>query len=399
MSDKELEKLLNKYAQSKSNSKNKDLQKLVSKNNNVTASQQIVENSKSKRVAMPKYAVVLIATLCIIVIAFSIAFPITYIMQSKNNQGGENNAPEDSITKVWTAPMAYEIAVKGGYTGTYEEFLQVFSNISTVKLDEEGNITLIFADGTEINAGKIEGNFNKGITSITVGENGDLIILYSDGSSQTLPSNIFKGEQGVGIKDMYIDENGYMIVILTDDTVINAGYVYQKETYTLELDAQGGYLDISDYGEITPVPEKTTYNKDDYAQLPVPIKKMYTFEGWYMIVDGKEVKVEGGIKMVSDIKLVAKWSGGPDYPKFTIPDAYLGTYVERNNSDFTMVVKSDVLECTLDGEMVKYYPVVIDGKTKVYMDNIYADMLVDMRLYEGMIIFQFQDQVTVFVRK
>lgn len=397
MSDKEFDKLMNEYVQSKANKPDKDLNKLAIKNTETSSENSSdMQKSYQRHIGMPKYAVALIVALCVVVLVFAVAFPVAFINSKQNN----NEESKQTINRVWTAEMAYEIAVKGGYTGTYEEFLKVFSYINTVKMDEEGNLTLIFADGTEISAGKVEGDFNKGITSIAVGENGDLIISYSDGTTQTLPSSLFKGEQGVGIQDMYIDENGYMIVILTDGSKINAGLVNSKEKYTLELDPQGGYLE-TDYGGIDYIETSYIYEKDQYVQLPELKKTLYKFEGWYMIVDGQEIYVGDGITMVGDIKLVAKWSGGPEniYTKYEIPEEYHGTYISAASDNTIVQIKKDVIEAhNIEGGVAYYYPIIVDGKTRIYMEGIYADWEIYIKYEKDKVTLTFQDQVIIYLR-
>lgn len=397
MNDKKFEEMMNKYVQSKSGDMNNDLQKLVTKEIAEQKTEKVgASRNPEKRRGVPGYAVALIVALCVVVVAFAVVFPVTYINGMKD--GGEEE--KTTITKVWTAEMAYEVAVKGGYTGTFEEFLKVFSYIETVKLDDEGNLTLIFADGTEISAGKVEGDFNKGIASIAVNEDGDLVISYSDGTTQTLPSSLFKGEQGVGIKDMYIDDEGYMIVILTDGSVINAGLVNSKEKYTLELDPQGGYLE-TDYGGIDYIETSYVYEKDQYVQLPELKRTLYKFEGWYMIVDGQEIYVGNGITMVGDIKLVAKWSGGPEslYTKYEIPEEYHGTYISADGDNTVIQIKKDVIEAyNIEGDSSYYYPIIVDGKTRIYMEGIYADWEIYIKYEKDKVTLTFQEQEIVYLR-
>lgn len=393
MDNKKFEELMNKYVESKSGDVNTDLQKLSSRPLPEKESSESYGKIQ-KKASFPKYAVALIAAMCVVVLVFAIVFPIAYINTLKPDED-----PEKGITKVWTASMAYEVAVQGGYTGTYEEFLQVFSQIETVSMDEEGNLTLKFSDGTEISAGKVEGNFNKGIASISVGENGDLIISYSDGSVQTLPSSLFKGEQGVGIADMYINDEGYMIVILTDGSIINAGLVNAKEKYTLTIDADGGYIDVNGNGQIEIVDESPKeYESGTKVSLPKLSKKMYTFEGWYMVIDGREISVGDSVTMVSDITVVAKWSGGPNYPDYEIPQTYHGLYVVQNNPSVAMEVFSDVMVVTMDGGSDNYYPTIIDGKVKIYMNNYYIDILLDVSFGENAMIISYDGTTTLFVK-
>jgi len=62
-----------------------------------------------------------------------------------------------------------------------------------------------------------------GIADIKLNENGELIVTLTDGTEKNLGK--VKGEDGVGISGVSINENGEMIVTLTDGTELNAGAV------------------------------------------------------------------------------------------------------------------------------------------------------------------------------
>lgn len=398
MKDRELDRILREYVQSKAGDAEKDLRKLVAEPQKEREGRAVTERYIAKKTMPYKWAVGIMSAMCVLVMVFAIVFPIAYVSANipVPLPGDETESP--SFSKVWTADVAFQAAVIGGYEGTYEDFLKLFSNIDTVSVDDEGNITLKLADGSTISAGKVEGSFNKSIVSISVDPSGDLIIAYSDGTMQTLESSIFKGEQGVGIADMYIDEEGYMIVILTDGSIINAGLVNAKETYTLTIDANGGYIDVDGNGRVEFVDSVKEYESGTYVSLPILSKKMYTFEGWYMVVDGREINVGSGVNVVADMTVIAKWSGGPDYPDYTIPEEYHGVYISQSDPNVTLEVESDKIKCTIDGASDYYYPTIIDGKVKMYMDNYYIDMLVDVSFGEGAMVTTFGEQVSVFVK-
>lgn len=391
MKDRDLNKLMYEYLKSKSRDVNDDLKKLAQ----VPVSEKKESNSckEVERTRAYKFALAAMAAMCVIVLVFAVAFPVAYVNSQK-----QDLPSTETISNVWTASMAYEVAVQSGYSGSFEEFLKLFSYIETVKIDEENNLTLILADGTQISAGKVEGNFNKSIASVSVNQNGDLVISYTDGTVQTVESSVFKGEQGVGIADMYINDEGYMIVVLTDGSIINAGLVNAKEKYTLTIDAQGGYIDVDGNGQIELVDSVKEYESGTYVSLPKLSRKMYTFEGWYMVVDGKEISVGDGVKVVSDMTVIAKWSGGPDYPQYSIPADYCGVYISQNNPNIILEVETDKIKCTIDGLSDYYYPTIIDGKVKLYMDNYYIDMLVDVSFGEGVMMTTYGEQVSVFVK-
>ena len=69
-----------------------------------------------------------------------------------------------------------------------------------------------------------------GIADIKLNENGELIITLTDGTENNLGK--VKGEDGVGISGVSINENGELIVTLTNGTELNAGIVRTAETAT-----------------------------------------------------------------------------------------------------------------------------------------------------------------------
>lgn len=163
-------------------------------------------------------------------------------------------------------------------------------------------------------------------------------------------------------------------------------------------DANGGYIDVDGNGRVEFVDSVKEYESGTYVSLPILSKKMYTFEGWYMVVDGREINVGSGVNVVADMTVIAKWSGGPDYPDYTIPEEYHGVYISQSDPNVTLEVESDKIKCTIDGASDYYYPTIIDGKVKMYMDNYYIDMLVDVSFGEGAMVTTFGEQVSVFVK-
>lgn len=118
----------------------------------------------------------------------------------------------------------------------------------------------------------------------------------------------------------------------------------------------------------------------------------------YCIKKGREISVGDSVTMVSDITVVAKWSGGPNYPDYEIPQTYHGLYVVQNNPSVTMEVFSDVMVVTMDGGSDNYYPTIIDGKVKIYMNNYYIDILLDVSFGENAMIISYDGTTTLFVK-
>ena len=128
--------------------------------------------------------------------------------------------------------------------------------VKSVTIDENGNLIITLTDDTVYNAGKVTGNNGDkgetgaagvGVKSVAIDENGNLVITLTDDTVNNLgkiPGA--KGDQGaqgdkgdkgdkgdagnngaagVGVKDAVVDENGNLIITLTDGTVYNLGNV------------------------------------------------------------------------------------------------------------------------------------------------------------------------------
>ena len=78
-----------------------------------------------------------------------------------------------------------------------------------------------------------DGSDGVGIADIQLNENGELIITLTDGTEKNLGK--VTGEDGVGISGVSINENGELIVTLTDGTELNAGAVPTAAAETSEL--------------------------------------------------------------------------------------------------------------------------------------------------------------------
>ena len=78
------------------------------------------------------------------------------------------------------------------------------------------------ADGKNGTNGK-DGADGVGIADIKLNENGELIVTLTDSTVKNLGK--VKGEDGIGISGVSINENGELIVTLTDGTELNAGAV------------------------------------------------------------------------------------------------------------------------------------------------------------------------------
>ena len=146
--------------------------------------------------------------------------------------------------------------------------------VKSVTIDENGNLIITLTDDTVYNAGKVTGNTGDkgetgatgvGVKSVAIDENGNLVITLTDDTVHNLGkvtgAKGDKGDQGdkgdkgdkgdagatgVGVKSVTIDEDGNLIITLTDDTVHNAGKVIGDKG---EQGNQGDKGDKGDKGD------------------------------------------------------------------------------------------------------------------------------------------------------
>ncbi len=122
--------------------------------------------------------------------------------------------------------------------------------VKSVTIDEDGNLIITLTDDTVHNAGKVigdkgeqgnqgdkgdkgdKGDTGIGVKSVTIDEDGNLIITLTDDTvhnagkvNASNGENGRNGADGVGIENAVVDENGNLIITLTDGTVYNLGNV------------------------------------------------------------------------------------------------------------------------------------------------------------------------------
>ena len=177
---------------------------------------------------------------------YTVTFPMTLdgcILSVKN--GSEKIASGDKVCEgtVLTATVTLDptYILKGWYIGG-ELLSEINKTEVTFTVDGDMLITVIVADvkgdkGDQGDKGD-KGDTGVGVKSVVINENGNLIITLTDDTVLDLGkvtgdkgSQGDKGDQGetgatgVGVKSVTIDENGDLIITLTDDTVHNAGKV------------------------------------------------------------------------------------------------------------------------------------------------------------------------------
>ena len=126
-----------------------------------------------------------------------------------------------------------------------------------------------------------------------------LVNLKVDGRVPTRDGYTFVGWYSDAVLENPINE----ITLISKETTVYAKWTVTR--YTLTYDTNGG----------TAIPSET-YNANERVTLnKVPTRAGYTFGGWYIIVDGKEVPVTT-VVMTSNITVYAKWVsiGDPGTP-------------------------------------------------------------------------------------
>ncbi len=213
-----------------------------------------------------KFKRVLSAIVCILLIS------VVTLLSGCNSENGNSTA-----TAVENGLSAYELAVKYGYEGTVEQWLESLNgksayeiavengytgsetqwnsaltaameqsavSISTAKFSAKGELILVLSDGTEINVGQAvgadgssgapgkdgtsgkDGKDGISITGATINENGQLVITYSDGKSVNLDKVVgMNGQDGVGVASTEINASGDLVITYTNGQTAVLGNV------------------------------------------------------------------------------------------------------------------------------------------------------------------------------
>ena len=221
----------------------------------------------------------------------------------------------------WTLGTVYAQAQALGYEGSLEDFIALISGrdgqdgedgqdgvgVKDMYVNEDGNLIVVLSNDAEIDCGRVVGQDGQdgqdgaagqdgvGVKDMYVNENGDLIVVLSndeeincghvrgesgqDGADGEDGQPGSDGQDGVGIKEMYVNEDGDLIAVLTSGEEINCGHVRGE-------DGQDGQ-DGQD-GE-TGQPGADGEDGED-GQPGAGIQEMYINEAGHLIVvltDGK----------------------------------------------------------------------------------------------------------------
>lgn len=95
--------------------------------------------------------------------------------------------------------------------------------ISSVRITDQGALTVTLTNGTVLNLGNIRGADGIGITACRVTANGELELTYTDGRTENVGR--VTGTDGTGIQSVTLSADGELLVTLTDNTVTNLGNI------------------------------------------------------------------------------------------------------------------------------------------------------------------------------
>ncbi len=95
--------------------------------------------------------------------------------------------------------------------------------ISSVRITDQGALTVTLTNGTVLNLGNIRGADGIGITACRVTADGELELTYTDGRTENVGR--VTGTDGTGIQSVTLSADGELLVTLTDNTVTNLGNI------------------------------------------------------------------------------------------------------------------------------------------------------------------------------
>ena len=95
--------------------------------------------------------------------------------------------------------------------------------ISSVRITDQGALTVTLTNGTVLNLGNIRGADGIGITACRVTANGELELTYTNGRTENVGR--VTGTDGTGIQSVTLSADGELLVTLTDNTVTNLGNI------------------------------------------------------------------------------------------------------------------------------------------------------------------------------
>ena len=100
-----------------------------------------------------------------------------------------------------------------------------------VEINDKSELVVYKTDGSSFVAGIIY-NGTKNIQNIYITDGGDLVVVYTDGTFQNVgyilgPTGpCCTGPTGTSIVQAYVDDDGYLNVIYSNHTIGRAGYIF-----------------------------------------------------------------------------------------------------------------------------------------------------------------------------
>jgi len=254
-------------------------------------------------------------------------------------QGGGLDGGDETNENLtdWSVEAVYARAVTYGYEGSLEEFVELVSGkdgkdgvgIQSLSI-VDGSLAVVLTDGKVIDAGPVSGPAGVGIEKTEINENDELIVYYTDGTSDNLGKIVGekgndgeagkdgkdgeKGKDGVGIEKIEMNEKNELIIYLTDGTSKNYGPVCthkgtDSEVYTVAFDSNGGSAVENQY-----------VTRGDKVKIPAePTKEGAYFDGWWV---GEERWSFIGYPVTEDITLTAKWATNAEVKVYAVFNDY-----------------------------------------------------------------------------
>ena len=153
----------------------------------------------------------------------------------KGDKGDTGAAGKDGVNGVDGKDGANGTDGKDGTDGV---------GISSVRITDQGALTVTLTNGTVLNLGNIRGADGIGITACRVTADGELELTYTDGRTENVGR--VTGTDGTGIQSVTLSADGELLVTLTDNTVTNLGNIKGAQG---EKGAQGDKGDKGDKGD------------------------------------------------------------------------------------------------------------------------------------------------------
>lgn len=114
-------------------------------------------------------------------------------------------------------------------------FVESDSDENSVAIDgisssESGEIVIVLTSGTEVNLGNAKKDGEVSISGSSINSDGELCMQYSDGSGVNLGRVDTKqdSDEGIGIERVYTDNDSNLVVVLTNGAEVNIGKITGK---------------------------------------------------------------------------------------------------------------------------------------------------------------------------